>query len=235
MMNDLTIVCFTCKRDESLLPIHYNAIRKVTDAPVCYFVDEQEIDKMNFPNGSIPFATDFNRKGNLIGLDALKGIIAAYSYLNTDILKVDTDTVLLSTDWIVRDAAMHGFTPSKTFTIHGSCYYLSKDTINKVKGFIQNFYCDYSNDRCEDQVICQIASIVSEPYKVLIQPPITETAVHSCVFTSNFYNIPDAIKEVRCSINCGDSTYLEPYEAAGLDRTVQVKRAMQFVLSKYYK
>lgn len=235
IMNEISVVCFTCKRDEALLPLHYNAIRRVTDSPVYYFVDEAEIDTMTFPKGSQPFATDFVRNGNLIGLDALKGLIASYSYLNTDILKVDTDTVLLSTDWIERTAAMQGFSPSKSFSIHGSCYYLSKDTVSRIKHFIENYYQDYSNNRCEDQVITSIASIVSEPYKVLIQSPITEETVNSCVFTSNFYNIHDAIKEVRCSINCGDSAYLEPYEAAGLDRTIQVKRAMEFVLSKYYK
>lgn len=228
------IVCFTCKRDESLLPIHYNHIRKINkDCEVYYIVDAGEIDEMTFPKGSIPLATDFNRNENLTGLDALKGIISVYSYLGGNILKIDTDTLLLSEEWITEKASMIGFAPSKSFSIHGSCYYINQDCVMKIKNFISNYYYGEGLDkRCEDQVITQIASIVSEPYKVLILPSIIQDGVvNSCIFTSEMFNEPDLIDYINSVINCGDMVYLEPYLDAGLDRTIQVRRAMEFVIA----
>ena len=228
------IVCFTCKRDESLLPLHYNQIRKVDkDSEIYYIVDVGEIDEMTFPKGSIPIATDFNRNGNLTGLDALKGIISVYSYLGGNILKIDSDTMLLSNDWITEKASMIGFAPANSYSIHGSCYYINHDCVMKIKNFISNFYYGEGLDkRCEDQVITQMASIVSEPYKVLILPSIIQSgAVNSCIFTAEMFNEPDLINYVNDVINCGDKIYVEPYEVAGLDRTIQVRRAMEFVIA----
>lgn len=232
MNKNLSIVCFTCKRDEVLLPLHYKQIRSVCDCPVYYLVDKEEIDSMQFPNGSIPLATDFNRNGNLIGKDALQGIIASYSFINTNIIKIDSDTMLLSTDWIIEEAAMQGFSPASSFTIHGSCYYINQSTVQSIRQFIASYYDDLNNNRCEDATITQLASIVSKPYQVLIQSAIKDNSINSCCFTRKMFNFPQSIKQVNYIINCGDRTYWEDYEIAGLDRTLQVRRAMAFVLSK---
>lgn len=230
---DYKIVCFTCKRDEELLPIHYKQIMKVNpNHEVYYIVDESEIEQMKFPKGSTPLASDFMRNGNLIGIEALQGIIATYSYLNSNILKIDSDIMLMSDTWIETKSSMQGFTPSKSFTIHGSCYFINKECVDKVRHFVSNYYEDTLNNRCEDQTITTIAAIVSSPYKVLIQPSITKGSPNSCIFTNAMFNEPNVIREIKCCINCGDAAYLEQYLASGLDRTAQVKRAMAFVLSK---
>lgn len=225
-----SIVCFTCKRDEPLLPIHYKQIRTVCDYPVYYLVDEQEIGGMHFPNGSIPMATDFNRNGNLIGKDALQGIIASFIAIGTDIIKIDSDTMLMSIDWIIDEAAMQGFSPASSFTIHGSCYYIQQETVRKIREFITSYYDDLNNNRCEDATITQLANLVSNPYQVLIQSPIKGSVINSCCFNRKMFNYPQTIHQVRNIINCGDRSYYEDYEIAGLDRTTQILRAMKFVL-----
>lgn len=233
-------VCFTCKRDEPLLHLHYQAIKRIDkEAVINYILDESEAETIALPAGSKGFTTSFNRNGNLIGFDALKGILNTFKYIsqlhgNQPIIKIDSDIILTDIEWlnIINDGevSMTGISPASTFTCSGGCYALSFKCLCDIIDFIeQGFYWD-TTGRVEDQVITSIASIVSAPFSVLIYQPFDaeQSYIRSCVFTREMYNRPEVIKRVKGWINCGDGIYTNSYIDAKLDVTQAKKRAMRY-------
>lgn len=233
-------VCFTCKRDEALLQLHYQSIKRIDkEAIVNYIIDETEADDIVLPAGSKGFTTNFNRNGNLIGFDALKGILNTFKYIsqlnnNQPIVKIDSDIILTDREWLELifsgDVSMIGISPASTFTCSGGCYALTYKCLCDIIDFIeQGFYWD-TTGRVEDQVITSIASIVSEPFSVLIYQPFDpeQTHIRSCVFTREMFNRPEVIKRVKGWINCGDGIYTNSYIDAKLDVVQAKRRAMRY-------
>ena len=54
-------------------------------------------------------------------------------------------------------------------------------------------------------------------------------------FTHGFYSNPDALKRVRCVVDCGDPALINIYLSAHLDTIEAKKRAMRYTLHTFYK
>ena len=100
----LAFCCFTCRRDEALLPFHYAAIQLARPGtPVVYAVDAAEQD-MSLPEGSNLLVTTWERRGNLLGQAALVGILHTLEQVAEDYnavaVKIDSDIMLTGTEWL---------------------------------------------------------------------------------------------------------------------------------------
>ena len=123
----LVFCCFTCRRDEALLPFHYEAIQLACPgAPVVYAVDAAEQD-MELPTGSTRMVTSWDRKGNLIGQAALIGILESLKQAamehNALPVKIDSDIMLAGVEWLdsirLQQLCMVGICPGQFFCASG--------------------------------------------------------------------------------------------------------------------
>lgn len=241
-------VCFTCLRDEALLPLHYSAIMRADPlAEVYYQVEDTEADKITIPSGAYLLPAKWKHNGNLIGIDALKGIVETYKLVaeNTGrvVVKIDSDTILLSTGWlnIIADgkADLIGYAPLTTLYAKGTCYALSKDGINAVIEQLKNgsyWECSKEVGRIEDEVITMLCAIGTDKNRVrILQPKLPDNSiVLYTAFTHGFYSQPEALKKVRVIIDCGDPALITAYKIARLDTVEAKRRAMQFSLHALY-
>lgn len=238
-------VCFTCKRDEPLLPLHYNAIMRADpQAEVYYQVEESEADSIRIPEGAYLLPAKWSHNGNLCGYDALRGIIETYKLVadntNRTVVKIDADTVLLSKGWLrlVADgkADMIGYAPKSNYYCKGTCYALSQQGINGIIEQLQSgHYWEISN-RIEDGVITMLCAMGTDKDRVKILQPRTPDSniVLYTAYNHAFYSNPDALKRVKCVIDCGDPALINLYRSARLDTIEAKRRAMRFCLHTFY-
>ena len=235
-------VCFTCKRDEPLLPLHYAAIMRADpSAEVYYQVEQAEADSIVIPEGAYLLPAQWSHNGNLCGLDALKGILHTYKLVadNTGraVVKIDADTVLVSKGWlrIVGEgkADLVGYAPATTLYCKGTAYAISKQGINAVIEQLQSgTYWECSSNRIEDGVISMLCAIGTDKNRVrILQAKMPDNSiVLYTAFTHAFYSQPDALKRVKAVVDCGDPKLMNLYRAARLDTVEGKRRAMRFTL-----
>lgn len=235
-------VCFTCLRDEPLLPLHYAAIMRADpQAEVYYQVEQAEADQIKIPQGAYLLPAPWSHNGNLCGYEALRGIIETYKLVadNTGrvVVKIDADTLLVSSGWlgIVGDgkADLVGYSPNTTLYAKGTCYAISKTGIDAVIEQLQSgSYWECNSARIEDGVISMLCAIGTDKNRVrILQPKLPDNSlILYTIFTHSFYSQPDALKRVKCVIDCGDPLLVTPYRAARLDIVEGKRRAMRFTL-----
>ena len=239
-------LCFTCKRDEALLPLHYAAIMKADPLAEVYYQVEDKDSDIRIPEGSYLLPASWQHNGNLCGLEALKGMLHTYKLVadntNRAVVKIDADTILLSKGWLnivgSGKADMVGYAPMTNYYCKGTIYALSKQGINAVIEQLQSgTYWECNSPRIEDGVISMLAAIGTDKDRVkILQPKMPDNSiVLYTAFTHGFYSNPDALKRVRCVVDCGDPALINIYLSAHLDTIEAKKRAMRYTLHTFYK
>ena len=239
-------VCFTCKRDEQLLPLHYEAIMRADPlAQVYYQVEDAEAD-ITIPNGAYLLPAPWKHNQNLLGMAALLGMVNTYKMVaeNTGrtVVKIDADTILISNNWIdlvgTGKADMVGFSPTTNYYCKGTAYAISLTGINAVlEQLYSGNYWENGADRIEDGVISMLCAIGTDKDRVRIlqtKKPDNSIILYT-VFSSPFYSNPDALTVVKCVIDCGDPKLLNTYHLGRLDPILAKKRAMRFCLHSFYR
>lgn len=239
---NLAYICFTCKRDEQLLPAHFANIKKTSpEAPVYYCIDALESD-IRTPEGSLKLFSNKPRGGNLTGLDwhieQLKKMIqvadaAAPGQADFVIVKIDSDTAILSDKWIKPGYDMLGFAPADNYYCKGSCYAITRACAERVLDYISSpNYKDFSG-RIEDGVITMAAAISGFPNCVRIYNPIdgeSGEVANSIIFYHNFFGNPGVIRRISATIDCANSRFLELYPDEQARREA-ARRALECVYS----
>lgn len=231
---NLAFICFTCQRDESLLPYHYALIKSACpDAPVVYCIDKAE--HVTIPDGAVDLITDFPRQGNLCGRSCHVGMLEAMSTVLAStkadyVVKIDSDVAFLSAAWIKPGLDMQGYAPIDNYYCKGTCYAMSARAVGRVKDYIKSPSYNDLNGRVEDGTITMAAAITSEPYQVRIYNPIDGDKISNVIFYHNFYGNPELLKNVNSFIDCGDRKYLELYSRGGVEVEAK-KQALACVYS----
>lgn len=238
----LVWVCFTCKRDEGLLPLHAEAIR-LSDPQACivYAVDEADAD-MVLPDGCERYVTHWPRRGNLLGHQALEGILQTFldvadRYKRIPV-KVDSDIVVMGTQWLsplVKGVTgMLGICPGQLFCASGACYGIAPGVVQGILDFLSHgTYWDIPGIRVEDETISMLAAMVSEPCKVTFLQHRAPDAdwVLSSIFAWPYFKDASPLRRCQAFVDCGDRKFLAAYEAAGFDATELKRRAMSACLA----
>lgn len=232
-------VCFTCKRDESLLPVHYAAIQAACPgAPVWYFVDYHD-KEMTVPENAVKKITTWNRRGNLRGADALHGIISSLILAGESTgrtpVKIDSDIYFINNEWILPVhngfLEMTGFMPRGWVCASGACYCVTTNCLKRIKELLETIsYIDRNNDRPEDETISMFAAIVSPPLKVIFYQNYypDEQLVFSCVFQSEFMNQNNHdLAAVVGYIDCGDRKTIASLSRIGIPAGSEKLAAMK--------
>lgn len=233
----LAWVCFTCKRDEGLLPLHAEAIRLAAPrACIVYAMDEAEAD-MALPEGCSRYVTRWPRRGNLLGYPAMMGILETLLEVAEETgripVKVDSDVVVTGIQWLaplVKGATgMLGICPGQLFCASGACYGIAPELVREMLDFLSHgTYWDIPGIRVEDETISMLAAMVSEPCKVtFLQHRAPDAAwVLSSIFAWPYFMDASPLRRCQAFIDCGDRKFLTAYEAAGFDATELKRRAM---------
>lgn len=213
----LAFCCFTCRRDEALLPLHYAAIQLACPgAPVVYAVDASEQD-MVLPEGSRLLVTTWDRRGNLIGQEALVGILHTLKQVAEDYnavsVKIDSDIMLAGTDWLrsirFKELGMVGICPGQLFCASGACYAMQRSTIEAALDYIERgFYFDAAGIRVEDETISMLAALVNPPGRVLFYQYAYSNAVLSSIFKAEYFTDATPLERVQAWVDCGDRKML---------------------------
>lgn len=242
-MAKFAYICFTCKRDQELLPLHYCAIMKADpEAQVYYQVEEADKDLV-IPEGSFLLPATWHHNKNLCGLEALLGMITTYKQVadntNRNIVKVDSDTLLLSRAWleplVAGQVDMIGYAPATNYYCKGTIYALSKQGIDAIITELKRgLYWECNNSRIEDGVITMLCAMGTDKGKVRILQPMTPdySTILYTAFTPAFYDRPDALLKVKCVVDCGDTKLTSRYPDADIVETK--RRAMQHTLATIY-
>lgn len=236
----LVFACFTCKRDECLLPFHFAAIKSaVPDAIVCYVVDVAD-DSMQVPKCAEKIVTTWKRNGNLKGKAALTGILESFvriakHYESDYIVKIDSDVCFAGAEWLSGLLAGNfdfvGISPRGLYCASGACYALHSRVAQKALHYIRAFdYEDAADDRPEDETISMIAAIVSMPYRVCIfnhYYPETGSLI-SCVYKQEYANTEKPSLPIASAfIDCGSPAYIAQMKNVGTNACASKFVAMQ--------
>lgn len=237
----LAFCCFTCRRDEALLPLHYAAIQLACPgSSVVYAVDYAERD-MVLPEGSRLLVTSWERRGNLIGQHALVGILLTLKQVaeeyNAVSVKIDSDIMLTGIDWLrairYKTLGMVGICPGQLFCASGACYAMQRSTIAAALAYISSgFYFDAAQIRVEDETISMLAAMVNPPGRVLFYQYAYPDTVLASIFKAEHFENPHPLEKVHAWVDCGDRKMLNqpfcqnrPKEAIkrdAMERTLEV-------------
>ena len=237
-----TFVCWCCSRDYDLIPVHYAAIRKLTNEAVMYIYDGNEKDKdgkpvapPKVPNGAATVPSMFERHGNLNGKAVVKGMVEFYNELGNmgveRIVKVDSDTVLTTLDWVDNRYNV-GFHGSNGYYWTGCAYSLTMNTLRLIKDYLDRIDIEPAKGYTlpEDQVLTQIAALVQAEPVVLI-----ENGKYVCTgFMPAMRSKPEVVKGIHGVCHCGQYQRLDPLVGCGIGRTPLVKSDMRYVLKHVY-
>ena len=237
----LVFCCFTCRRDEALLPLHYAAIQLAAPgAPVVYAVDASEQDIV-LPEGSRLLVTTWDRKGNLIGQPALVGILHTLKQVaeehNAISVKIDSDIMLTGIDWLrsirFKELGMVGVCPGQLFCASGACYAMQRSTIEAALSYIASgFYFDAAQIRVEDETISMLAALVNPPGRVLFYQYAYPHTVLASIFKAEHFTDATPLQKVQAWVDCGDRKMLnlpfcqnrpkEGIKREAMERTLEV-------------
>lgn len=237
----LAFCCFTCRRDVDLLPLHYDAIQLAAPgAPVVYAVDAAEQD-MVLPEGSRMLVTDWHRRGNLIGQNALVGILRTLKQVAEDYnavpVKIDSDIMLAGVGWLLSirhsELGMVGVCPGQLFCASGACYAMQRRTIEAALEYIASgVYFDAAQIRVEDETVSMLAALVNPPDRVFFFQYAYPHTVLASIFKAEHFENPRPLEMVQAWVDCGDRKMLNqpfcqnrPKEAIkreAMERTLEV-------------
>ena len=235
----LVFCCFTCRRDESLLPLHYAAIQLASPgAPVVYAVDEADKD-MELPTGSTRMVTSWDRKGNLIGQAALIGILESLKHLamehNALPVKIDSDIMLAGVEWLgairQQQLGMVGICPGQLFCASGGGYAISLPTIEACLRYIRaGLYYDLPGIRVEDETISMLAAMVNPVGRVLFYQHLMPNHILSSIFKDEHFTDPSPLSLVEAWVDCGDKKMLNLKIGENRPKEAIKREAMELTL-----
>lgn len=237
--------CFTCKRDEALLPLHAAAIRRMLpEAPILYVIPAGE--EVKIPTGTCSITSDWARGHNLSGKDAVRGILTTLAHLpaafapGTDpeqvvVVKIDADTLLLRSDWMEHTvdagcASYAAFESWQPMLPSGAMYAMTGALAAKLAAMANSSWpwLDAPERTPEDRAIYLLALLSVHPSELTVFP--WEADSHRILgFSPSFYGDPSPIVAPSiCALHCAEKPMLA--ELPDLNRSHQVHRAMRFAL-----
>ncbi len=217
---------FTCSRDADLVPLWAHSIRRLLpDAPLIAAVDRADED-MQLPRKVTRLITDFDRQGNLNGVEAIAGILASIKLVGQTtglpVVKMDSDTVLTGAGWLeelaVRDYV--GFEGGIALTATGICYGMTEAGADKILRSITPWPWQTDGKFPEDQTIFSLAQMYT---RARLHP--WGKGEHVLAFMPSHFGRPDALRKAGVAIHCGQAQALEAY-GSHLQRSHLVRRMM---------
>lgn len=220
---------FTCARDADLVPLWAHAIRRFCpEAPLIAAVDRADAT-MPLPRKVTRFVTDFDRQGNLNGVEAIAGILGSILEVaeatGLPVVKIDSDTVLSGAAWLQELALVDyvGFEGGIPLHASGMCYALTRSGVEKILRGISPWPWQTNGKLPEDQTICTLALMHA---RARIHP--WHGGDHVLAFMPSHFGDPTALRKAQAAIHCGQANALDKYP--GLDRSHLVARMMRTTL-----
>ena len=217
---------FTCRRDADLVPLWAHSIRRLLpDAPLIAAVDRADED-MPLPRKVTRLVTDFDRRGNLNGVEAIAGILGCIRLVGEatglPVVKIDCDTVLTGAAWLdelgVRDYV--GFEGGHALTSTGICYGMTAAGAAKILQGISPWPWQTGGKFPEDQTIYALAQMYT---RARLHPWAGGEKV--LAFMPSHFGQPEVLRKAAVAIHCGQAQALEAY-GSHLCRTHLVRRMM---------
>lgn len=221
---------FTCRRDVDLVPLWAHAVRRlVPEAPLVCAVDRADED-MPLPRKVTRLVTDFDRRGNLNGVEAVAGILGCIRLVGEatglPVVKIDCDTVLAGAAWLeelgTRDYV--GFEGGHALTATGICYGMTAAGAEKIMRGISPWPWQTSGKLPEDQTIFALAQMYT---RARLHPWAGGEKV--LAFMPSHFGQPEVLRKAAVAIHCGQATALEAYGAEPV-RAHLVARMMRATL-----
>ena len=217
---------FTCRRDADLVPLWAHGIRRVLpDAPLIAAVDRVDED-MPLPRKVARLVTDFDRRGNLNGIEAVAGILGTIRQVaeltGLPVVKMDSDTVLAGGAWLNELATRDyvGFEGGHALTATGICYGMTGEGAEKIIRSISPWPWQTDGKFPEDQTIFSLAQMYT---RARLHP--WNGGHHVLAFMPPHFGQPDALRKAWAAIHCGQAQALAAY-GSHLSRTHLVRRMM---------
>lgn len=229
LKDNVAIVSWICERDYELVPIHCQAIRKRTDAPIYYIFDAKEKPPVIPGLDAVFIGSTFERQGNLNGQACLLSMFSFYTKLIEKgyqvIIKSDVDTLITSFDWIQPVIAQMtdgiGFHTANGYYWTGCTYCINDTIIKRVKMYLENNLIEShkSYHLPEDQVVTMLSAMTGCRIVIL-----ENTRMFQCVgFTENTIS---GVPYIRGVIHCGQWQRVNHELEKGRDRTSIVRDDM---------
>lgn len=221
---------FTCSRDAALVPLWAHAIRRLCPAsPLVVAVDRADAD-MPLPRKVTRFVTDFDRQGNLNGLEAVAGILGTIAAVGQGfglpVVKIDTDTILTGCSWLdeFEESDYIGFEGGYPLTATGICYGMTSAGAQRIIAGSSPWPWQSSGKLPEDQTICSLALLHG---RARLHP--WDGGRHVLAFMPGHFGRPEVLRKADAAIHCGQATALAKY-GSELNRTHLVARMMRATL-----
>lgn len=139
---NLVVVWFSFERDSLTVVESVRAVRAVLpDAALCVVEDAAApllaVQRDLLEAGGVEVrGSAFRRGGNLNGAECISGMLAEMEaacerYDRAGAVKVDSDTVILRTEWLDNGARYRGFEGLGGFVV-GACYYLEVELLGEL-------------------------------------------------------------------------------------------------------
>ncbi len=218
---------FTCRRDADLVPLWAQSVRRLLpDAPLVAAVDRVDAD-MPLPRKVARLVTDFDRKGNLNGIEAVAGILGCIQHVaeltGLPVVKMDCDTVLTGANWLSDlDLVDYvGFEGGPALTATGICYAMTGDAARTILRRISPWPWQTSGKFPEDQTIFSLSLMYLQA--VRLYPWGSGEKV--LAFMPSHFSAPEVLLKACAAVHCGQAKALEKY-GSELRRVHLVRRMM---------
>lgn len=217
---------FTCARDADLVPLWAHSIRRLLpDAPLIAAVDRAD-EGMPLPRKVTRLVTDFDRRGNLNGVEAIAGILASIKLVGQTtglpVVKMDSDTVLTGAGWLEELATRDyvGFEGGHALTATGICYGMTEAGADKILRSITPWPWQTDGKFPEDQTIFSLAQMYT---RARLHP--WNGGQHVLAFMTPHFGQAAVLRKAAVAIHCGQAQALAAY-GSHLCRTHLVRRMM---------
>ncbi len=217
---------FTCARDADLVPLWAHAIRRILPEALLFCAVDRADADMPLPIKVTRLVTDFDRRGNLNGVEAIAGILGCIRLVGEatglPVVKIDCDTVLTGAAWLdelgVRDYV--GFEGGHALTATGICYGMTAAGAAKILQGISPWPWQTGGKFPEDQTIYALAQMYT---RARLHP--WNGGQHVLAFMPPHFGQPDVLRKAAVAIHCGQAQALAAY-GSHLCRTHLVRRMM---------
>lgn len=171
----IAICFFSYEKDAALLNVALRGVKRLQEMNPADILDVYVYDDAAAPMGRdampgwVEYAvTDFDRKGNLNGLECIQGMLGIYTGLTGGdagydwVIKADSDTYINSLEWLREVNVMrtaHVGTCYREDYGSGSCYALSAAGIAGLKELMaeESVQRRVAVAKCEDRVFCRLS------------------------------------------------------------------------------
>lgn len=169
------LVFFTYKGDAQLLATALRAVPQLTrggNEVACYVVDDAAapLGRESLPKWVHYMRTEFNRGGNLNGLECIAGMVGVYDAVMARgaydwLIKADCDTYINGLEWLRGvDPEVFSFVGTVHVNDHasGACYAMSARGVATVKHALEEAKWRGAAERghCEDKVLYNICKVI---------------------------------------------------------------------------